>query len=262
VSTWVLLRGLTREQAHWGRFVGQFQQALPGERIVTLDLPGAGVLHGQPSPLRVPEIAQACRQQLQQLGLSPPYWLLGLSLGGMVAACWALARPLEVSGCVLVNTSMRPLSPAHRRLRPVHWPTLLRLAVARDAVAVETAVLAMTSRLTAGPAERARQVADWAAIRRARPVSAANALRQLVAAARYRLPAAPPPVPALVLCSERDGLVDPRCSRALASHWRCEIAVHPAAGHDLPLDDGPWLAATVRDWVRELEPAPGPPAGP
>jgi pimeloyl-ACP methyl ester carboxylesterase len=260
----VLLRGLTREQAHWGRFVGQFQQAFPRGRIVTLDLPGAGQLHGRSSPLRVPEIAQACRQQLQQAGLSPPYWLLGLSLGGMVAACWALERPQEVAGCVVVNTSMRPLSPLHARLRPGHWPALLRLLLARDAVAVETAVLGMTSRLAARPAElaeRTRLVADWAAIRRARPVSAVNALRQLVAAARYRLPAVPLPVPALVLCSAQDRLVDPRCSRALAGHWCCGIAVHPAAGHDLPLDDGPWVAATVRDWVRTLEKGTGPPAG-
>jgi hypothetical protein len=43
--------------------------------------------------------------------------------------------------------------------------------------------------------------------------------------------------------------VDPDCSREIAHRWGCPLAVHPQAGHDLPLDDGPWVLATVRDWL-------------
>jgi hypothetical protein len=32
--------------------------------------------------------------------------------------------------------------------------------------------------------------------------------------------------------------------------------LHPSAGHDLPLDDGPWVAAQVRDWLTGNLPTP------
>jgi hypothetical protein len=28
------------------------------------------------------------------------------------------------------------------------------------------------------------------------------------------------------------------------------LALHPTAGHDLPLDDGDWVARVVRLWLR------------
>jgi pimeloyl-ACP methyl ester carboxylesterase len=79
-----------------------------------------------------------------------------------------------------------------------------------------------------------------------------NALRQLAAAARYRAPSHVPSVPVLLLAGARDRLVDPRCSEALARHWNAPIAVHPAAGHDLALDDGAWVAAQVKAWIERL----------
>jgi len=50
----------------------------------------------------------------------------------------------------------------------------------------------------------------------------------------------------LVLTSAHDGLVDTRCSLALARAWRCDIESHPWAGHDLPLDDAAWVIDQVR----------------
>ena len=73
---------------------------------------------------------------------------------------------------------------------------------------------------------------------------------QLVAAARYRAPLARPAPPLLILASEHDALVDHSCSRQLARHWTTAFAEHPTAGHDLPLDDGPWVARQVGHWLR------------
>jgi predicted alpha/beta hydrolase family esterase len=53
----------------------------------------------------------------------------------------------------------------------------------------------------------------------------------------------------LVLTSTHDGLVDTRCSERLAAAWQCEIARHPQAGHDLPLDDSAWVLAQIRRWL-------------
>lgn len=245
MSTWVLLRGLTREHAHWGEFPAALAQAVPGAQVVTPDLPGAGALWRERSPLRVEAMVEACRRQVQGAGAQPPYHLVGLSLGGMVAAAWADAWPEELAACMFVNTSMRPFSPFHHRLRPRNLGALGRVLLSVDAHRAEQTVLRLTS---SSPQRHAEVVAQWVSIRRARPVSLANALRQLIAAARYRHPGPGPAVPVLVVGSHGDTLVDPRCSRALALRWGVEPVMHPDAGHDLPLDAGPWLARELAAW--------------
>lgn len=250
VSDWVLLRGLTREHGHWGGFPAELALALPGARITCVDLPGAGDLRHQRCPLQVEAMVERCRASLQAAGVEPPFHLLGLSLGGMVATAWRLAHPAELASLVLVNTSMRPFSPPQRRLRVSRLPDLLRVLGGRDPARIEATILRLTS---AHPERHADVLAAWQAIRRARPVSTVNALRQLLAAARYRGPVTPPGLPVLVACSARDALVDPACSRLIAQAWQAALCVHPDAGHDLPLDDGRWLAGCIADWQRRSQ---------
>lgn len=260
MSTWILLRGLTRESGHWGDFPDILRAQLPaGAQLLALDLPGTGRLHQARSPSSIEATMQDCRQQLQALGIAPPWHLLALSLGAMVALDWAMHHPEELAGCVLINTSLRPFSPWYLRLRPARYGALLGLLLAhqtpRDR---EQTILRLTTR---HPSASAAVLAQWTALRQARPVSRLNALRQLLAAARYRAPARAPAIPLLLLCSRCDALVDPRCSRRLAQQWQAEIAEHPSAGHDLPLDDGPWLAAQVARWLARRI-SPGIPAAP
>jgi pimeloyl-ACP methyl ester carboxylesterase len=246
MSTWVLLRGLTRERGHWGNFPRRLAEAAPGSRVITLDLPGAGDRRDVRCPWRVQDMAHDAREQLRHQGVPGPYCLLGLSLGGMVASAWAAAWPGEVAACVLVNTSMRPFSPLWHRLRPRCVPTLLRLLVTRDALAAEHRILRLTS---TAPTHHLDVLEPWVAIRETRPVTASASVRQLVAAARYRCTEVRPEgVAVLVVCSAHDGLVNPRCSAALAQRWGVELLTHPAAGHDLPLDDAPWLIERVVAW--------------
>ncbi len=64
--TWILLRGLMREQRHWGDFPATLARALPGASIVTPDLPGNGRRHAQDSATRVADMVAACRQDLRR----------------------------------------------------------------------------------------------------------------------------------------------------------------------------------------------------
>lgn len=247
MNTWIFLRGLTRESRHWGHFIEQFQRALPGSQVVALDLPGSGQLNQERSPVRVQDMVAHCRAQLAARKIKPPYYVLAMSLGAMVAVSWAHAHPQEVATNVLINTSMRPFSPFYQRLRPGNYGALLQLALLAAGPEVwEGKVLQMTS-------NRADEsvLPLWLALRQTNPVARASALRQLVAAARFRAPAVKPPAPTLVLASEQDHLVSVDCSRAMARHWQCALRVHTSAGHDLPLDDGPWVAAQVREWLLE-----------
>lgn len=248
MSSWVLLRGLMREQRHWGRFPSQLSQLLPDAQLVTPDLPGNGEQHARRSATTVAEMVEFCRADLRARGVPAPWSLLALSLGGMVAVEWASRYPQEIACCVLINTSMRPYSRFHQRLRWQNYPAIIRQLWAGGIENQERLILRLTSR-EGDLAERAGMLERWLGYQREYPVTRANALRQLWSAARFRAPAVRPPVPLLVLSSSGDQLVDPRCSANLARAWQASHAMHPSAGHDLPLDDGDWVAQQVAKWL-------------
>jgi pimeloyl-ACP methyl ester carboxylesterase len=187
---------------------------------------------------------ESCRRDLVQQGHAPPYCLLSLSLGSMMAVSWASRYPRECQALVLINTSLRPWSPFYARMRPSSWPIALRL-LASSGYARERAILELTS---ARAAERSDLIPAWMAYAQECPVSRRNALRQLLAAARFSCRERPA-VPLLLLAGGDDRLVHPRCSQTLARAWNADFALHPSAGHDLPLDDGDWVTQAVRRWL-------------
>lgn len=248
-TTWVFLRGLTRESAHWGGFPQAFRHALPDTKVVVLDLPGNGILHQQRSPLSIAPLVDFCRTELLRQGHAPPYQVLAMSMGAMVTAQWADTAPQELAGAVLINTSFRPFNPIDQRLRPRNYGRLMRILLLRPSdAALERAVLQMTSNHAD---QHLDALANWIAIRQRHPVRAGNALRQLVAAARFRANPQAPSCPVLLLGSERDGLVNVQCTRAIAQHWGSPMALHPDAGHDLPLDDPEWVIQQVQRWSKQ-----------
>lgn len=251
-AIWVLLRGLARECGHWGEFPDVFRREIaaqqPDVELVLLDLPGNGPFYRQTSPSRVPDIVDACRAELARRGHTGPYHLLAMSLGAMVACDWAQRFPEEISGSVLINTSLRPYSPFYRRTRPPTYWKLLATGLLRLSVRWrEARVLALTSRMTAA---QDSVIDSWVDLQRRHPVGMRNSFRQLLAAMRYRASRLRPGVPMLLLCSRADALVDWQCSQALSRAWGVPLRLHTEAGHDLPLDDPPWVARAVSDWLR------------
>jgi pimeloyl-ACP methyl ester carboxylesterase len=251
MSTWILLRGLTREARHWGDFAAHFEHVVaaddPGARVVTLELPGNGEANGMRSPARVADYVDAVRKAAAAHASGGPYCVLAMSLGGMVATAWAQRHPMDIERLVLINTSMRPFCGPTQRLRVSAWPTLAwAVANWRRAQRCESAIHALTCEVRA---HRERDIERWSEIRRTRPVDALNGLRQLAAAARFEAGRQAPRCPTLILSSACDRLVDPVCSSRIALQWRAEYVEHPHAGHDLPHDDPVWVSDAVRNWL-------------
>jgi len=248
MTTWVFLRGLTREARHWGDFPDRFRAVFNSEpaelEILTPDLPGNGYLHLQSSPLSVTAMMESCRQQLRVQGKAPPYHLLAMSLGGMVAVAWAQRYPEECRAAVLLSTSLRPYSPFFDRLRPRGWSTLFRLLFARG-LARERVILRLTS---ARASELQAVLPDWVAYASEFPVSRVGAVRQLFAAARFSA-VEKPAIPLFFLAGAGDRMVHPRCSQRLARAWNSSYSLHPIGGHDLPLDAADWVAREVKVWL-------------
>lgn len=249
MTTWVLLRGLMRESRHWGKFPDFFQNVLGVQHVVTLDLQGNGRLHGQASATRVVDMMENIRAQLEQLGYAPPYRVLALSLGAMVAVAWGERYPSELDRMALINTSLAPYSPFYHRLRPANYPVLICQLLLGSAVQRERLILRLTSRVKNRSGQRQAILEQWAAFALECPTTRANILRQALAAIRFRAAKSAPPVPVLLLVSQQDELVNAKCSFTLARHWHCAIRLHPTAGHDLPLDDGVWVIQQVKQWL-------------
>jgi pimeloyl-ACP methyl ester carboxylesterase len=245
MGTWILLRGWTREKRHWEDFPEHLAAFVPGADARAIDLPGAGQRHTEKTPSSIARIVQEVRDDAACRNGAGPLSLVGLSLGGLVAMEWAREHPAEIERLVLINTSARPYCHMTRRLRPSNYATIVRLMLAPPGPRRESGILQLTTTRPPDP----DRIARWDVWARQLPVSRVSALRQLAAATAYRAPAAPPCNATLVLASAADRLVDPRCSRDLARAWNLPFAMHPSAGHDLPLDDGPWVAAQVARWL-------------
>lgn len=249
---WLFLRGLAREQRHWGSFPAVFERRVPGARVHCLDLPGAGTERGRASPTSVAAIAADVRDRWVALRDEHPgsWGLLGMSLGGMVAMAWCAAHPADFARLVLAGSSAGDLSRPWRRFDLRVVPDGLSVLAERDPVRREEKILAMNTRVLT---DRAGVASVWA---RYPPMDPGNVMRQLHAARVFR---APPrvEVPALVIAGGRDPLADPSCSRLLASHLGAPLAIHPEAGHELSLDAPDWLADRVAGWS-SVTPAEGP----
>ena len=246
---WFFLRGLVRESGHWGSFVETFQSMIPHSTVQCLDLPGAGEHFQVEAPFHMSAYADFVRQHAQFPKDGRNCYILAISLGAMVAQEWLKDKPTGLHGAVFINTSLNLLSPFWERLQPHNYPTLLQIAMTSNLEIREREILRMTTQ----HADIEKLLPRWVEIARTRPVNLRNAAAQLMAAATYTGVVDPPPRPALILRSLGDQLVNPRASEKIAKSWSAPLSTHPSAGHDLPLDDGPWVCEQI---LRFLQSSP------
>lgn len=246
IDDWILLRGLSREQRHWGVFYDQLQLAMPEKNFHCLDLPGTGELFRKNSPATVTGIRQHLQQQCRDRIISQPYGLIGLSLGGMITLDWMSASD-QVAAAVVINTSANNFS-VSQRLRPGAVWLCLRTLLSTDIEDRERLILKMGSRQHA---MNATTLADWVNIQKARPVKRRTVFAQLLAAARFSLPANVYHTPGLVLTSDSDDMVSSYCSEKIAEHYDWPLRCHIEAGHDLPLDDPLWVVEQIQAWLKD-----------
>ena len=240
---WILLRGLTREHAHWGRFPDQLRAAFPQDHFHPVDLPGTGIHYRDASPNTIAEIRQQVVEQVRHI--PRPFSVLALSMGGMVALDWAQnAEHGELQHLVLINSSFG-FSPFWRRMRPGAWPRILRLLARRELFHRERDILRLTSNREL-PLSLCK---TWYSIQRQRPVTYQNTLNQLLAASRFTPQPKAPMADALLLASKGDRIVHWQCSAELERRWCWTLKLHPDAGHDLPMDEPEWLIRQIRDWL-------------
>jgi surfactin synthase thioesterase subunit len=93
--TWVLLRGLMREQRHWEDFPADW---LPPIRRKNTDtgFPGQWRPLAETSPTRISAMTDFLREELKRENADQqPVSVIAISLGGMVATDWISRFPHE-----------------------------------------------------------------------------------------------------------------------------------------------------------------------
>lgn len=242
----VLLRGLSREQAHWGDFVGQLQRVVSNP-VLTLDLPGVGEARHEDVPARLQDMVKQLRERLAHTQ-SGPYHLFAMSLGAMVAMTWAADYPEEIASLILINSSCAQLSPFYWRLKWQNYPFIVQ-ALFVTVQKREQLILQLTAN---NIRQRQEQLQHWQQIAISRPVRKVDVLKQLWAASRFQLPPKPQ-CPTLLLASHADRLVDWRSSQRIADLWQVPLQLHHSAGHDLALDAPKWLLEQAQQFYTKLQ---------
>lgn len=255
----VLVRGLGRESFHWGEFITQLQSAFPNASIETLDVMGNGPFYELQSQFGIKKNVDWLRNQLfemtDKISINPtqseevvpiqPRLLIGLSLGGMLVSHWAHLYPQEVSGLVVMNSSFANFS-AFKRMQPAAMLNLIQILRTKNPSHREKMILDLTCNLRS---DRLALAQIWGARAMLYPAKPINIIKQLILAGQMTIPQLKSGIPVLVLNGEKDRLVDPFCSSEIARLWKTNLSVHSEAGHDLPLDDGPWVVEEIKNWL-------------
>jgi pimeloyl-[acyl-carrier protein] methyl ester esterase len=248
----VLLRGLTRGAWHWQEFPALLRQTFPNEQIVTPEIAGTGYRSTETSPSSISDMVADIRAQLSAQKINgrhqrPNLTLIGVSMGGMIAAEWAHQYPEEIEQLHLINSSFACFSQPWQRMRPAAFLFLTGALwyLARSSDVLEDRILKLSSNLPIRPELKQ----SWQAFARQHPISLGNGRRQIEASSQYWGLTTPPIEQVALYVSKGDRMVAPRCSKAIAEHWQAPLIQHPWAGHDLSLDDPEWLTQQLKEQI-------------
>lgn len=248
-TSFLFLRGLGRNQFHWGD-QSAFKIAL-GQQVFFLDQPGFGTNMAVRSPASVPAITDSLNEQWEHLDSVEPQSkkvLVGLSLGGMVAMDWVNRYPKAWDYLILINSSVKDLSPFWQRLKMQNYLSLIKISMMNDPAEREEAIFDITCNL----ADRESTLNWWLDIYKKYPPDIVDITNQLYAASKFKSPKSfPSHLKTLVLTSQADNLVSHKCSLAIAKKYNADLRIHDQAGHDLVLDDLFWCMNEIQDWLGE-----------
>lgn len=222
----VLLHGQMWDATCWDAVRGGLGA---GWRTVALDLRG----HGQ-SPSDGPFPFEALVEDVRASHGTERPLVVGHSLGGYVAAAWALAHPEEVGGLLLLAPSLH--FPDH--LRDVARAIVASFPTAAPVLARQ--LLEMWSPAAWRDAHPARVAAEVSRIAALPPTWVADVMLALLDAPDLRAAAAG--LPARVLYGSEDTTVP-------QADWRgdpARVTVVPGCGHLLPLEAPEAIVGAVR----------------
>ncbi len=246
----LLIRGLTREQRHWGDFILKLQSAFPQAKINFLDLPGAGQNNNATAPTKISQYVEFLRNQFQILKMNvenKSWHYFGVSLAGMVGLEWASKYPKDFSSYIIMNTSAKDLSPARKRILPFSAYNLSKMLLLKDPTEKEKIIYKITS----NQEQNDKTISDWTKYRREKPIQFKNIAFQAIAGMAFKSPKKIN-APTLLLAGKGDKLCHYSCGVNIANKYNFKYNLNDFAGHDLSYDAPDWIIDNVKDFLDEV----------
>ena len=234
---WILVRGFTRGQGHWGDFLDLFAERYPDDEVQCLDLAGNGERYREMSFSNIRLSALDLRKRSRWLDTGTKIHLFGHSLGAMTVVEWMRLFPQDLNTVYLMNTSDQKSGLPWDRFQVHNLKLVKEIAQTRDPLERERLILGMIANNQERIEKFLPEMAKYSA---AHPVSLLNTGLQLAAAARSRFPEQPS-VPVRIIASRGDRLASVENSIQIARQWGVTPQIHDWAGHDIAIDDPQWL---------------------
>lgn len=247
-----LMRGLSRDQRHWGRFALDVKSELADFEIVHLDLPGFGEKNNISSPANIKSIAQGVftKELLDKYKDYDLKAIMAMSLGGMVTLQGVCDHPSFFDKICLLNSSQSYKTKRFERIAfgagvTLAFSFLFSSLKSRERLIFKKTINSKMDDTT---------VADWVRFFNERPFKLVSVFKQVWAASRFSIKnkiSVLKKFDGLILTSKSDRLVSVRASYVLSKclDWPCET--HESGGHDLTFDDSAWVCNKLRAFLNK-----------
>jgi pimeloyl-ACP methyl ester carboxylesterase len=246
--TVVLVQGLGLSSRFWFDVPERLAAGPEPWRVVVLDNRGVGRSDKPSGPYRMATLADDVAAVLEHAGIEQAY-VVGISLGGMIAQHVALRHPSRVAGLVLLATTAG--LPYARLPNPRVIATLVGIPIAGKIGPAPRVGRAFARLLLAEQdVPRARELlGKWPAAMRADPTTAKSFFAQLSAvlghSTGFRLRRIS--CPTVVVTGDDDCLIPPQNSRMLARLVPgAQLEVIRACGHAIPASDPDCVARALK----------------
>lgn len=238
-----LLRGLSRQSAHWGTFPMDLLERFPHSKLIEMDLPGVGTLNQINSPLHIERIVDILRTTYYiKEGINI---FIASSLAALVAITWVQQEKQDFQGMVLISPSLKGICKFTERFKPRSWYDCGVIMLHPSSRVREKKLLKINMN---DNHSREEILESWIGIQKSTPYKARNIFRQMIAGNRFNLIDQPIDVPILIGGSMKDKLVSSGCFIKLKIKLGADIALHDYAGHALTLEASAWLTDKIYSW--------------
>jgi alpha-beta hydrolase superfamily lysophospholipase len=238
-----LLRGLSRESAHWGTFPQELLEKFPQSKVIEMDLPGVGMLNQINSPTNINPIIDILRTTYYSKEGTNIF--IASSFAALVAITWVQQGKNEFQGLVLLSPSLKGICKFTERIKPRSWYDCGLIMLHPSVRVREKKLLKINLN---DNSSRNELLNTWIGINKSRPYKARNIFRQLLASTRFNLLDQAIQIPILISGSKKDKLVASTCFIKLKIKLGADIALHDYAGHALTLDASAWLTDKIYSW--------------
>lgn len=238
----IFIRGLVRSEIHWGPFLTLLLEksgSAPFEYIF-LDIPGNGKKYAQITPIEPDKVIDTLRKELADRINKKKFYLVGISLGGMITLRWLEKFPEEILGAICINSSLSATSNIFDRFSPLKIFNFFSALFNSDPKKLEDLILRVTSTAyRQNPAKYSSYLSSYVKFADQHPLRKRNIIFQLLLASRIKIKGNLSRL--IILNGQQDRLVSPSCSLALSQKFHAPLMTHPTAGHDLPFDEPNWI---------------------